>query len=461
MGITQPYTEAEHAVMKRFAIIAIYGLAGVAGAIAVSLVVAYYNAIRWGPGLRPDFHLLSSTSLYMIFLSTVICSYLGYLRSKRPIAASRKRLVAGMCVVLLGFICSFTMWLQLQSILDAPGHAMSHNIASSMTLSILNARDGQLIREEKWLRSFPRFGHGKIFYDAYSDPLHSSVESFIGINASDGASLWKPMTSLRAWQLVVDENVLYVVLRIANDNTRVSAFDINSGNLLWNHDSDTDLGITLGKDKLWIRSNDYSLTGLNKQTGRHEVDLPWPEENGLPELVDGEMWLIPDINSIVAFEPDTNVQRWKYEYEPNDREDYLLTDRFAPLCGQGMVCVPARSGKIAVLDLQSGALKAQVNVGPLWSVIFDGKHIYAIDSQSTVRAVDLQNQIIWQRKFESAYILLLVRNVGNLCVIESKNVTALDSTTGNVRWEWAYENKTGNECIWSDEDLVFILNEDP
>ncbi|KZN41431.1 outer membrane protein assembly factor BamB [Pseudoalteromonas luteoviolacea] len=249
-------------------------------------------------------------------------------------------------------------------------------------------------------------------------------------------------------------------LFVAERKGRVAAFDVESGELLWEVDTrdetsfwpwaDDDSaklsgGILQAFGKIYIGSEHGEVIALDRETGETVWRKAVPGEAlSTPSAGDGLIYVNLGSGKLLALHPDTGEQRWSY-----DQEVPALTLRglSSPTSANGGVLVGEESGKLTVLIAESGFSAWSTDIAlaegssefeRLVDVdtkpVVSGAYVYTIAYNGKLAALDVRSgNVVWDREYSSYRDLTIELNT--IYLVDSEGVLyALDKDSGTERW---------------------------
>jgi quinoprotein glucose dehydrogenase len=184
-----------------------------------------------------------------------------------------------------------------------------------------------------------------------------------------------------------------------------------------------------------------------------QIDAPPPDKRtariaafeATPVFADGLLYLITPFDQVIALDPGTGVERWRYDpHIATDREYSEASARGVTVAG-GIVYFGTLDARLIALKAKSGTLVWQTAVGPSSN---DGR--YQITSPPVVTATTV---IIGSSIAD-----------GGRAEMDRGTVRGFDTKTGKVKWTWdpTPPGKTGAANAWapmsvdSKHDLVIL-----
>jgi outer membrane protein assembly factor BamB len=240
------------------------------------------------------------------------------------------------------------------------------------------------------------------------------------------------------------------VAYLAN-NTAVHAFDLKTGNEVWNFSGEKSSGFSFGKSpKLFVVSPIVTEDGL--------VVIPSSGN-------DHAMYAVNPQDLIDAKIPTPNIV-WKF----TGAQGHWIA---APLIVGERLFAPNSDGKIYVLDLKDGkSVKTALKViepfkdvagqpGRLWAQpVTDGKRLYVTSLDKSVFAVDLETyDIVWHEDLDGAIPGGVVFGADGMLYVGSyaKHLEKFDPATGQHEsvldtngWIWGTPVADGDNLYFGD-----------
>ncbi len=255
---------------------------------------------------------------------------------------------------------------------------------------------------------------------------------------------------------VVNGNVIYSAAR----NGTVAAFDVDSGERLWEVDvrestslwpwADDDSaklsgGLLYAYGILYVGSEHGEVIAIDPENGAIKWKKAVPGEAiSTPAAGDGLVFVNLASGILVALHPDTGEERWRYEQEV---PPLTLRGISSPTTANGGVLVGEELGRLSVLIANNGftAWKADIAL-PKGASEFErlvdvdtqphvsGSNAYTIAYNGNLAAVDMRSgNVIWQREYSSYRELSL--DALSIYVVDSDGVIyGLDKNSGIERW---------------------------
>lgn len=242
---------------------------------------------------------------------------------------------------------------------------------------------------------------------------------------------------------VVNNEAVYA----AGKEGDVVAINANSGNVVWEKDTETQLsgGIAICENQLVLGSRDGELLFINIQNG----DIEWKgtvasEILSVPQCKDNLIIVRSVDGAITAFDKTKKKVKWVFE---RDIPSLTLRGLSNPVIKNGDVIAGLDNGRLVAIDLQTGALKADIPVA-IGRGRSDIERMVDIDGRisvteesvviasfgGNVTAISRRNgRPAWQRKISS--YTGIVDSVNNLYIVDDKSkIWALDRSNGASLW---------------------------
>lgn len=237
------------------------------------------------------------------------------------------------------------------------------------------------------------------------------------------------------------------VLYLAGARGRVSAYDAQSGELLWENDLETDLGggVGLGEDRVTVGTREGQVIALARDTGREVWRAQVSSEVLAPPVAGGGYVIAQTVDGrVYALASEDGKRLWVYE-----RSEPALSLRgiATPVLLADAVLAGFASGRLVALALDDGA--------PLWDVPVSqpsGRNeierlvdldasalvfpdtIYAATYQGRLAALNPRTgSVLWSRNL-STYTGLASDGINLYVTDELGDVLAFDRKTGSVVW---------------------------
>jgi quinoprotein glucose dehydrogenase len=184
-----------------------------------------------------------------------------------------------------------------------------------------------------------------------------------------------------------------------------------------------------------------------------QIDAPAPDKRtaqiaafeATPVFADGLLYLITPFNQVIALDPGTGLERWRYDpHIATDREYSEASARGVAVAG-GVVYFGTLDARLIALNAKSGKVVWQTTLGPPSN---DGR--YQITSPPVVAGATV---IVGSSIAD-----------GGRAEMDRGTVRAFDAKTGKIKWTWdpTPPGKTGAANAWapmavdSKHDLVIL-----
>ena len=192
--------------------------------------------------------------------------------------------------------------------------------------------------------------------------------------------------------------------------------------------------------------------GRLKVAWTHETNATPPNERAAriaafeatPLLSDGVLYVITPFNQVLALDPGTGAERWRYDPHLVDR-GYSEASARGVSVSAGMVYFGTLDARLIALDAKSGQLVWQTRLGPK-----DNDGNYQVTSPPVV----------------AGDTLIVGSSIGDngRAEMDRGTVRAFDAKTGQPKWSWdpTPPGKTGAANAWApmsvdaEHDLVLI-----
>jgi quinoprotein glucose dehydrogenase len=164
-----------------------------------------------------------------------------------------------------------------------------------------------------------------------------------------------------------------------------------------------------------------------------------------PVFASGLLYVITPFDQVIALDPETGGERWRYDSRLADLGGYSEASARGITVDNGVVYFGTLDARLIALDARSGALRWQAKLGP------DGNRgEYQVTSPPAIAG---NNVIVGSSIADNGR-----------ATMERGTVRAFDKQTGALRWTWdpTPPGKTGAANAWAPisadaaRDLVFI-----
>lgn len=283
-------------------------------------------------------------------------------------------------------------------------------------------------------------------------------------------------TESRLNKFTVDDSVLYVPFQLGS----VTALNVNTGKLIWNHKikpifdmfepaTDKDPNILLmgqtaitNKDLVFIASTNKLFYGLSKKDGKEvwTSTLKYTESFEPPVIIGDHVYLA-NTTELIKFDTETGMQMWSVNSENNvPLYSTLLTD------GKRVFMADEKQKLYAVDDPYHVAWKFTMpedqydidqNMALEDGVIYFCP--YGGDKGTPVYAVNAKDgKKIWEKKQDKLYIKTLKVFDGQIFCLSDEKFLIMDSKDGKVLFETALTEKPISNIIEKDNNTLIYLS---
>jgi outer membrane protein assembly factor BamB len=236
-------------------------------------------------------------------------------------------------------------------------------------------------------------------------------------------------------------------LFVAGYKGDVTALDAASGQVLWRNDVDLPIsaGVGAGNGLVLVGTSDGDVLALRQSDGEEAWRARVPSEVlATPQVAEGIVVVRTIDGNFTALDAGSGQRLWGYSYSV---PALSLRGTSTPLIAQGVVLSGLDTGKLLVLQLQSGAPVWEKTIAPargrtdLERIVdidaeprLSGNELYIVTYQGNVTSVDLRNgDTLWTRDF-SSYSGLDV-DAGQVYVSDDEgSVWSLERRSGGSLW---------------------------
>lgn len=287
--------------------------------------------------------------------------------------------------------------------------------------------------------------------DSDSSPIIVNDVLYVGsnygihaIDAKTGRELWRTPTNgfVKSAPFVAD-GVLYS----GADDRRFYAMDIKDGAMKWIYKNATD-GYTSSpiviNNLAYAGSKDGSFYAFDVHAGEPSWQvLTGKGIESSPAMGDGIIIFGTDGGIIIAIDPVTRKEKWRYDTGISDIQS-------SPLIVDGTVFVGTNDGNIFALATAKGALKWKYSTGNnvQSSPSYKDGTIFAGSRDSNMYAIDAGTGVLKWKSQAAGYVDSSPAISNNVVYFGSRNnlIYALDANTGKLLWR----NSTGQ----ADKDYI-------
>jgi outer membrane protein assembly factor BamB len=304
-------------------------------------------------------------------------------------------------------------------------------------------------------------------------PPHAMYHLALGANlhrvwdANVGAGASKRRAYLT--QPVVAAGVVYAM----DSKSEVSAFELKSGERLWDTDLSPDDagegsyggGLAFDEGKLYITNQYAELLAVNAADGKILWRHPLPSPvRGAPTVRAGRVLLVTVDNSTLALSSEDGHELWHHN---GISEMASMLGGTSPAVDGNTVIAPYSSGELFALRIENGTvqwsevlstLKRTDQVTTLTDIrglpVIDRGRVYAAGNSDVFAAIDLRTgRRIWDKEVGSIQTPWIAGDYIYL-VTNGPNLACFEAQTGQVRWvkpldPWEdMEEKTGR-LVWT------------
>ena len=232
-----------------------------------------------------------------------------------------------------------------------------------------------------------------------------------------------------------------------NGTDAISAYDRNSGRLLWRFKLDGGIaGAAVLFDKnLYFGANDGYFYSLRAENGEIEWSISTKTESlGSPFVDENTVYFLSGRDTLYAIDRKTSRQKWLYARQ--NTRDMSIRAAGRPLVHNSMIYAGFTDGALVALDAQSGQLKweKQLSSNKRFrdldaSPIRDGNHLYISSYDGHLFCLDLKTgKTIW--KAEGGGHTPVTIEGKNLYYSSSNgSILALDKLSGKEIWRFNLE----------------------
>lgn len=293
------------------------------------------------------------------------------------------------------------------------------------------------------------------------EPLSKKWSASIGAGSSDTL----PLTS----QPVVFDGLIYTL----DTKSQVSAFDIKTGQKLWQNDirpkgEDEQViggGLASSGSILYATNGYNELLAINPKAGGifWRKKLPSPSR-AAPTVLDDRVFVLTLDNRLLALNAADGALLWDYQ---GLSETAGLVGAASPAASQEIVISPMSSGELIALRVQNGSvawgdnLSPAVKVGGLSALpdiralpVIDKGLVIAISYGGKIVAIDERTgSRVWQKDIGSASAPWVA---GNQIFLISSNdeLVAMNRETGDLLWVnplsgYTKDKENHNALLWN------------
>lgn len=274
-------------------------------------------------------------------------------------------------------------------------------------------------------------------------------------------------------RLLVSPIVVNGRIYVMDVESQVSAINAANGNVIWEFDpkvpDDDDEafggGIAFGNGALFISTGFAEVISVDAETGkqRWRKRLSGPMR-AAPTVADGRVFVVTIDNQLFVLDADTGEQLWRHA---GFSEIAGLLGAASPAVGAGAVIVPYSSGEIFALRVENGR--------PLWSdnlsssqrldalstladirgmPVIDRGVVYAVSHSGRMAAIDLRTGArAWEKSIGGVEMPWVAGEFIFMLTNESQLV-CLTRRGGRVRWvrdlpQFEDENDRDDPIKWS------------
>ncbi len=249
---------------------------------------------------------------------------------------------------------------------------------------------------------------------------------------------------------VSDGKLIYVM----DGNAHVSAFDVNSGERVWEQNLNPDIkrdkdafggGLALNGDKLFVTSGYRLVIALNAQTGAREWEKTLDSPAHAAPIYNAKYVFVTDVdNQLMAFDVATGDPMWTYQAIV---EPARILKSSSPVIGGNVLYAPFSSGELIALDTNTGSpvwqqVLARTSRTNALSEIRDisghpviyRNEVFAASHSGVFAAMDLKTgQPRWTVNADSINTPLPAGDVVYLATVQGE-LMAVNRDSGQVYW---------------------------
>lgn len=253
---------------------------------------------------------------------------------------------------------------------------------------------------------------------------------------------------------VVNNNNIFVM----DSKGVVSAFELNSGKLLWENtltaknNSFKDVksrasGLAIDKNTLFATTGFGGVFAMDAETGQPKWRISLESPIRIAPAVTDKMLLVQTVdNSLYAFDKNTGKEFWKFNVA---HEDTVIAGGAVPAYDEddNVIVAGFSNGEIVVLNATVGtplwtsmlvsndkvSSTTEINTIGSYPIVQEGI-IYAISNSDTLVSLDMRTgDKLWDKEIGSMQNMLLVGDY--LFIISNKNILfAVEKYSGDIMW---------------------------
>jgi outer membrane protein assembly factor BamB len=264
----------------------------------------------------------------------------------------------------------------------------------------------------------------------YHLSLAPSPKKIWQVDIGDGSSSGRKLMT----QPVVADGRVYAM----DLNFVISAYDANTGKLLWRHDAKVPRhddetfggGLAYNRGRLYVTTGYGAVLSLDAKTGR----VAWTQKiegamRAAPTVAGGRLYVVTIDNELHVLDADTGEKKWTHS----------AISESAGLLGDGAVAV---DGSTVVVPYSSGEI---------FAIRAENGHVVWSDNLTAIRRVDAMASLAQVRGSP-----VIDRGVV-YAISHSGRFVAIDQRSGARIWE---RGIGGVDMPWVAGDFIFVVSND-